>query len=224
MFVSKNHALRHGSDQYVLNGLNWRNYAEPNWDSPRTHTHFLGKAAWRVKNVRGAIDIAKRANTTIAILGGNRFNFKRGIRLTFTQRAKFYGMVGGEQKFNLLNRSNGLIFPVTWHEPFGLAVIESLFYGCPVFATPYGALPEIIDDSVGLLSANSDTLSHAVREHLNNATYSQQVCHEHAITNFASERMAKDYVAKYKRVSSGQVLHVRAPAGLTQTATGLAWN
>ena len=224
VFVSKNHALRHGSDQYVLNGLDWRNYAAPNWDLPRTHTHFLGKAAWRVKNVRGAIDVAKHANTTIAVLGGNRFNFKRGIRLTFTQRATFYGMVGGPQKFDLLNRSNGLIFPVTWHEPFGLAVIESLFYGCPVFATPYGALPEIIDGSVGLLSAEADTLAHAVRDHLDNATYSKQVCHEHAVTQFGCERMARDYIAKYRLVSGGQALHAQAPAGLTHTANGLAWS
>ena len=223
VFVSKNHALRHGSDQYVLNGLDWRNYAAPNWDLPRTHTHFLGKAAWRVKNVRGAIDVAKHANTTIAVLGGNRFNFKRGIRLTFTQRATFYGMVGGPQKFDLLNRSNGLIFPVTWHEPFGLAVIESLFYGCPVFATPYGALPEIVTPSVGVLCTKAEELAVRLQNHLQDEAFSFESCHRRAVDAFNSHRMATGYETVYRRVASGLVLHKAPPTGLAANADKLPW-
>ena len=36
------------------------------------------------------------------------------------------------EKGEILNSSKGLVFPVLWHEPFGLAIIESLYYGCPV--------------------------------------------------------------------------------------------
>jgi glycosyltransferase involved in cell wall biosynthesis len=223
VFVSQDHAIRHGSDQFVLNGLDWRNYTAPNWETKRTHTHFLGKAAWRVKNVRGAIDVAKSAGTDIAVLGGDRFNFKRGIRLTFSRHAHFYGMVGGQQKFDLLNQSIGLVFPVTWHEPFGLAVIESLFYGCPIFSTPYGALPEIVSGAVGVLSNNSTVLAQAVREHKDNGTFSMQACHALATEAFNATRMAQDYVQKYKLVMAGQALHRAPPAGLRQPATGLAW-
>ena len=53
---------------------------------------------------------------------------------------------------SLLNASRGLIFPVRWHEPFGLAVIESLYFGCPVFATPYGALPELVQEVLDKLA------------------------------------------------------------------------
>ncbi|MEG1088374.1 MAG: hypothetical protein RSE02_02760, partial [Bacteroidales bacterium] len=60
---------------------------------------YLGKAAWRVKNVKGAIDIIKLIpGAHLNVIGGTRFNFKMGIRLTFTQKVSFKGMIGGEQK------------------------------------------------------------------------------------------------------------------------------
>ena len=55
VFVSKNHAARFSSDSYVHNGLDWDDYTKPNMHSKRKHFHFLGKATWRVKNIKGAI-------------------------------------------------------------------------------------------------------------------------------------------------------------------------
>ena len=137
IFISKNHAARFGSDCFVHNGLAWEEYTAPSFTASRDSFHFLGKAAWKIKNVQGAIDIIKKTKAeSLRVLGGVRFNLKMGVRFTLTPRARFYGMVGGRDKDLLLNRSKGLISPVRWHEPFGLSTIESLFYGCPVFATP----------------------------------------------------------------------------------------
>ncbi len=69
-----------------------------------------------------------------------------------------------QSEFDLLNQSKGLIFPVLWHEPFGLAITESLFYGCPIFGTPYGALPEIVQSEYGFLSNDSKELINAIKE------------------------------------------------------------
>ena len=155
VFISKNHAYRHGSSSYVYNGLDWDEYNKPDLSLNRNYFHFLGNAAWRVKNVQGAIDIIKAMNQRqpelLKVMGGIRFNFKMGLRLTFSPRIRFYGMIGGVKKSQMLNGSKGQIFPVRWHEPFGLAIIESLYFGCPVFGTPYGSLPEIVNNDVGLL-------------------------------------------------------------------------
>ena len=145
VFGSKNHAERYNSDSYVYNGLDWDEYTPPVVSKPRNYFHFLAKAAWRVKNVKGAINVIKKTKTErLKVLGGVRFNFNMGIRFTFSPKVSFAGMVGGVEKDRLLNDSKGLIFPVRWHEPFGIALIESLYYGCPVFGTPYGSLPELI--------------------------------------------------------------------------------
>jgi glycosyltransferase involved in cell wall biosynthesis len=209
VFVSQNHASRYNSNSYVYNGLDWSEYSTPELKKKRNYFHFLGNAAWRIKNVSGAIDIIKKTKKEkLKVLGGVRFNFKMGFRFTFSSKVSFAGMVGGEEKFELLNGSKGLIFPVKWHEPFGLAIIESLYYGCPVFGTPYGSLPELVKENVGFLSDKSDELVEAV---LNVDNYSRQVCHEYALEEFNAKKMAIEYLKKYEMVISGNRLNTNAP-------------
>jgi glycosyltransferase involved in cell wall biosynthesis len=209
VFVSQNHASRYNSNSYVYNGLDWSEYSTPDLNNKRNYFHFLGNAAWRVKNLSGAIDIIKKTKKEkLKVLGGVRFNFKMGVRFTFSSKVSFSGMVGGEEKFGLLNGSKGLIFPVRWHEPFGLAIIESLFYGCPVFGTPYGSLPELVKENVGFLSDKSDNLVEAV---LNVDNYSRQECHEYAMEEFNAKKMAMEYLKKYEIVMSGNKLNTDTP-------------
>jgi glycosyltransferase involved in cell wall biosynthesis len=207
IFVSNNHAHRYGSDQFVYNGLNWDAYGPVDFELPRRHHHFLGKAAWRLKNVAGAIDVALEAGVRLAVLGGTRLNLKRGFRFTWSRKVEFHGMVGGQQKFQLLNASNGLIFPVRWHEPFGLAVIESLYFGCPVFSTPYGSLPELVGPQHGVLSSSRAVLAEAIRS----KSFNMHDCHHHAVQNFNAEKMARGYIEKYQRVLDGEGLSATQP-------------
>lgn len=141
-------------------------------------------------------------------IGGKRFNFKMGMRFTFSPKISFYGMVGGEKKDKLLNGYKGLIFPVRWHEPFGLAIIESLYFGCPVFGTPYGSLPELVPPEVGVLSNNKNTLIEAIK---NSQDFSPIACHNYAVKKFNSKKMALSYIDKYERVISGETLNKTNP-------------
>lgn len=214
VFVSANHAQRYGSDSFVHNGLDWNDYAKPAPDAAGNYFHFLGKAAWRIKNVQGAIDIIKKTKKEkLKVLGGKRFNFNMGLRLTFSPRIGFYGMVGGKKKDRLLQQSKGLIFPVRWHEPFGLAISESLYFGCPVFGTPYGSLPELVPAEVGFLSNSCTELSLAVE---NAGIYSRKFCHEYAAENFNSKKMAVRYLEKYETVLAGNKLNAVPPKLLQQ--------
>ncbi len=209
VFVSKNHANRHGSDVYVHNGLDWADYAKPDLSAKRDAFHFLGNAAWRIKNVKGAIDVVKGTKSErLNVLGGVRFNVSMGLRFTFSPRIRFYGMVGGGEKDALLNRSKGLIFPVRWHEPFGLAITESLYFGCPVFGTPYGALPELVNDNVGFLSNKKSELIDAVN---NVEAFSKQNCHDYAMETFNSQKMAVSYLTLYEKVLLNQTLNKTQP-------------
>ena len=151
-------------------------------------------------------------------MGGDRLNLKRGFRFTWSRRVHFAGMVGGQQKLDLLNGSRGLIFPVLWDEPFGLAVIESLYFGCPVFATPYGALPELVPQDCGVLSASRSTLAEAVRQR----PFDARACHRQANLHFSAVAMAQAYLEKYARILAGETLNPAAPV-MAANPKALPW-
>lgn len=219
VFVSRNHAQRFGSDSFVYNGLDWDDYGPANLNRPRSRYHFLGKAAWRVKNVKGAISVAKAIKGGhLDVLGGDRFNFKMGMRFTISPRIHFHGMVDNIAKKAVIERSRGLIFPVTWHEPFGLAITESLYYGAPVFGTPYGSLPELVPNQVGYLSNKAGELI----QHMEEADYSPVVCHEYARDLFNSKIMAQEYLKKYELVLNGEPLNPEIPKAIDITRN-LPW-
>lgn len=227
VFLSANHAARHGAEVYVYPGLDFRDYGEVLLDFPRNYFHFLGDAAWKGRNVRGAIDLAARAGTRVHVIGGSRFNFRKGLRITLSPSARFHGILNREGRNMMLNGSKGLLFPVIWHEPFGLPVIESLYFGCPVFGTPYGALPELLCRKVtpdnrkwtgqidgcfsefGCLSVKRSELVEAIN-HSNG--FAPERCSEYAKDCFSANRMTRDYLRLYEQVLNGAPLHPYAPA------------
>ncbi len=208
VFGSKDHAERHNGEVYVYNGLDPDEYGKPILDNKRDHVHFLGKAAWSVKNVRGAIDIAKKGGYKIEIIGGYRLNFKMGFRITLDLNAHFNGMLGGERKNRIINGSKALLFPVLWHEPFGNAMIESLYFGCPVLGTKYGVLPEIITPGVGFLSNKKSELVEKLK---NIDEYSPKTCYEYVCDNFTSKHMTDNYLKLYEKVLNGEKLNKKKP-------------
>jgi glycosyltransferase involved in cell wall biosynthesis len=209
VFISRNHAARFGSTTFIYNGLDWDDYGDPGLNNKREYFHFLAKAAWRLKNVKGAIDVIKKTKSeTLKVLGGTRLNFNMGFRLTLSPRVSFCGSVGGERKNSLLRHSKGLLFPVKWHEPFGLAVIESLYFGCPAFVTPYGSLPELVIPEVGFITNNSSDMAEAIKQV---DSYSRKRCHEYARDTFNSGNLAEAYLKKYELVMNGHTLNDKKP-------------
>lgn len=223
VFVSESHAGRYGSDCFVHNGLDWSDYGPVTLDNRRSYFHFLGNAAWKVKNLKGAIEtVLSLPNAKLAVMGGHRINFRMGFRVTFSPRISFHGMVGGKKKSELLQNSNGLIFPVRWHEPFGLAIIESMYYGCPVFGTPYGSLPELVPAECGSLHHSSEELAEAIMTFP--ISKSRRICHEYALKNFNASEMADKYLKLYVKILAGQSLNQVEPS-LKEPVSGLLpWN
>ena len=240
VFLSRNQARRHGGKVYVHPGIDFADYGRPDWEARRMFFHFLGNAAWSGKNVRGAIDVAGQAGARLHVIGGSRVNFRKGLRITLSPHVRFHGVLSNDGRNMLLNQSKGLIFPALWAEPFGLSVVESLYFGCPVFGTPYGALPELLgkretpsrvhvgQDSakaeawngqveafyseLGCLSVKRTEVVEAVK---NAEAYDRKHCHEYACEHFSAEKMALKYVELYEKVARGESLH---PQPLIPTA------
>ncbi len=204
IYVSSNHAQRHGASAFVHNGLDWDDYPRFQSGKERGGLFFLGNASWRVKNLKGAIDISRKVGEKLHVLGGHRLNLKMGFRFTIDPNVKFYGMVGNGKKSEIANASKGLVFPVKWHEPFGLAVVESLYYGAPVFATPYGSLPELVKPGMGYLSSDPEKLAQAISE----LVPDENLLHEYAAETYSADVMARKYRMYYEMRLNGEKINL----------------
>ncbi|MGH7529690.1 MAG: glycosyltransferase, partial [Gemmatimonadales bacterium] len=147
VFLSRDHARRHGSEAFVYNGLDPAEFIfrrrKEQWDL------FLGKLH-SAKGYHWAIEAAKRTNRRLIVAGG--------WRPSFTGAIKYVGEVDGKRKAVLLARARCLWTPALWDEPFGLPTIEALFSGTPVLGTRRGALPEIVTPEVGALGDSLEEL------------------------------------------------------------------
>jgi len=208
VYVSQDHAKRHHATCYVYNGIDTDDYSPVQLHNKRKHFHFLAKAAWRKKNIKGAIKIAKQTQTPLEVIGGTRLNFNMGFRFTLDFNSHFHGMLGGIEKDQIMQPSRGLLFPVIWPEPFGIALIESLYFGCPVFATPYGSLTELIHQDVGFLSTSS---SKTIEHIKNDYHYQPQHCHEYVGDQFTAQQMAANYLSLYEKSINKIKLNSEAP-------------
>ncbi len=199
-FVSRNHARRHGAECFVYNGIDPEDYRYR--EEKDGSLLFLAKAAWKVKNVAGAIRIARKANRELQILGGSRLLFKhwRGVH--------WNGMVGGAAKANYVSRASALLFPVLWNEPFGLAVVEALVSGTPVFASPWGSLPELVGSEVGRICRDDAEFLEAIAEI---GSFDPKRCREWVMEKFTHHKMADAYLACYEKVLRGEPLNPSIP-------------
>jgi len=111
---------------------------------------------------------------------------------------EFIGEIGDDEKGAFLGNAAGLLFPIAWREPFGLAMIEAMACGTPVIAFRNGSVPEVIDEGVtGFIVEDEEQAAIAARQlrGLDRARI-RRVFEE----RFTARRMAEDYVTVYRRL------------------------
>ncbi|MDO4895947.1 MAG: glycosyltransferase family 4 protein [Moraxella sp.] len=215
IFLGELHAKRSGGKAYVHNGLYWNDYGEPNLNKGLDYVHFLANAKYKDKNLKDSIDIARQANKKLHIIGSKRYclkwrkDGKYQPYFYFGNDLIFHGMLGGELKNHVIKHSQALIFPVLNYEAFGLAMIESLYFGCPVIGSHCGSLPELIIKEVGISTQSKSQMVEILK---NVGQFNRKTCHEYARENFNHLTMSKKYLDYYEKVLNGQSLHDIEPA------------
>ncbi len=209
VFLSKDHALRHGGKIFIYNGIQPDEYLfEPH--KKEDWILFLSKTSWRVKNLAGAMHACSKAGVKLKIAGGNRPYLAR-LKSFLTPSFEWMGPVHSQKKAELLAHANAFIFPVLWPEPFGLVVAESLMSGTPVFASPKGSLPELIPQDVGALLQTEEDWIQALKK--GGKGWISERCRQWALEKFHYSGMAEGYERVYRRVIRGEFLHQDAPIG-----------
>lgn len=149
-----------------------------------------------------AVECARRSGLALKIAGVIE-DAHRGFAETFISETgggvEYVGALDRPELSWLMREAEGLLMPLTWDEPFGLVVIESLASGTPVIAWRRGAMPEIIDDGVtGFLVDDTDDAVGAVQR-LDDI--SRRSCRLAAETRFSDAVMAERYAALYKELA-----------------------
>jgi glycosyltransferase involved in cell wall biosynthesis len=111
-------------------------------------------------------------------------------------RIEYLGEVNHGQKVELLQNARATLFPISWEEPFGLVMIESMACGTPVVATRHGAVPEVIEHGrSGIIVDDYRVMPVAVEEA---DSLDPIECRRYVEEWFAPERMVDDYVRAYR--------------------------
>jgi len=196
IFVSAKHAVNHGSTHFVYNGIDPDDYE---WlPEKENFAVFLAKASWKVKNLAGAIEIARNAQIPLHVLGSRDWPFNLQKKLPAWRGVKYHGMVDDQEKRKILKMAKVLLFPVLWEEPFGIAITEALASGCGVLGTPYGSLPEIITPEVGYLGTKADDLISALKTR----QWNPEACRQRVYQGFTHLQMASKYLGYYQNIMS----------------------
>ena len=169
---------------------------------------FLGRISPE-KRLDRAIEIAKAAGVRLKVAAKiydeDRPYFQNTIEPLLKQSQSFVdfvGEVGGERKDEFLGNALGLIFPIDWAEPFGLVMIESLACGTPVVAWRNGSVPEIIEH--GVTGFVVDSIADAIACVRRIPEISRDACRRAFEERFDSRRMAREYLAVYRRLITGR--------------------
>ncbi|MER9236027.1 glycosyltransferase family 4 protein [Mesorhizobium sp. M0622] len=171
-------------------------------DADEPYLAFLGRLS-RDKRPDRAIEIALRSGLKLKLAAkigdDDRAFFHDTVEpLIDGDRVDYIGEIEEDRKAEFLGKAAGLLFPIDWPEPFGLAAIEAMACGTPVIAWKRGALPEIIDHGVtGFLVDTVDAAVASIPELLRLDRRQVRAVFEN---RFSATRMAHDYVAAYARL------------------------
>ncbi len=178
-------------------------FAKP--DSP-AYLAFLGRMSPE-KGPHQAIAIAKATGIPLKMAGKVdpvdveyfETQVKPHIDGEFIQ---FLGEADHHMKNNLMGRAIATLFPITWREPFGLVMVESMAAGTPAIGMNLGAVPEVIaHGKSGFIANNIDECIAAVH---NIPKLSRYGTRDYVNQHFGIDRMVSGYEAVYRKLSSAK--------------------
>ncbi|TIT00801.1 glycosyltransferase family 4 protein [Mesorhizobium sp.] len=163
---------------------------------------FLGRMS-RDKRPDRAIEIALRSGVKLKLAAkigdDDRAYFRKMVEpLVDGNRVDYVGEIEEDEKAEFLGKAAGLIFPIDWPEPFGLAVIEAMACGTPVIAWNCGAMPEIVDQ--GVTGFIVDSMERAVASVPDMLRLDRREVRAVFERRFSAKRMTRDYVSAYARL------------------------
>ena len=153
------------------------------------------------KGAREAIDVARRVGIKLVLAGiiqdQDYFDAEVEPHIDGTT-VEYLGSVGPDRRADVLGGALALLHLISFDEPFGLSVIESMACGTPVIAFDRGSMPELIKH--GVTGYIVDDINNAISAVTEIKTINRSECRADVEQRFTSSRMARDYVRVYRKI------------------------
>jgi glycosyltransferase involved in cell wall biosynthesis len=173
---------------------------------------FLGRISPE-KRVDRAIEIARRAGLKLRIAAkidrADLDYYEREIEpLMSAPHVEYVGEIGEREKCDFLGCARALLFPIDWPEPFGLVMIEAMSCGTPCIAWRAGSVPEVIQE--GRNGFIIESIEEGVAAVHRAAELDRASVRAEFDQRFTVERMARDYLEIYRRLTARNSSRVAA--------------
>lgn len=188
----------------VYNGVDVSTYQfyEKPQDPP--YLAFLGRLSPE-KGPHLAIEIAKKSGWHLKMAGKvdpvDQEFFESQIKPHIDgKQIEYLGEANHAQKSVLMGNAVATLFPITWREPFGLVMIESMATGTPVIAMELGSTSEVIADGLsGFLCHSVDECVAAIDKAMQ---LNRRACRNYVQQKFSAQAMTDGYEAVYRQIIS----------------------
>ncbi|NEU13064.1 glycosyltransferase family 4 protein [Methylobacterium sp. BTF04] len=206
-----------GMPLVIANGIDLKAFAYSAAPKGAAHAIWMGRLVPE-KGPHLAIDAARAAGLPLRFAGprSDPAYWDAEIAPRLGPDITYLGHLGHAALAREVGEAHVALCTPRWEEPFGLVLAEFLACGTPVAAFARGAIPDILDESCGVLAAADDVaglgraVTHAIRLHRHD-------CRRRAEHLFDADTMTDRYEAMYQTVlkdsvpRAGIVTHARAP-------------
>lgn len=156
----------------------------------KVETNYEGMEYWE-KEIEPRIDV--KINETSNIFEHLEYELSKDL-----PQIIYFGEADTRQKFHLYKYAKASLMPISWEEPFGLVMIESMATGTPVVGFRRGSVPEIISHGEnGYIVENIEEMISAI-EHI--SVLSPEMCRKSVVKRFSSLVMARSYDEIYRKI------------------------
>lgn len=186
----------------VYNGIDLSQYTFRAQPENPPYLAFLGRLSPE-KGPHIAIEIAKRSGWYLKMAGKvdavDVDYFENVIKPEIDGRQiEYFGEVTQSEKAALLEGAVATLFTITWREPFGLVMVESMASGTPVIGMRMGSAPEVIaHGQTGFLCDNIEEAIAAIDQV---SQLNRHDCREHVQNRFSVQKMVDGYEAVYQQL------------------------
>lgn len=191
----------------VYNGIDPANYPFTETPSASPYLAFLGRLSPE-KGPQNAIAVARATGMKLIMAGKvDKVDidfYEQEIKPHIDgEQIQYLGETTHEQKIDLIGNAAVTLFPITWPEPFGLVMIESMCTGTPVLGMRHGSVPEVIKD--GVAGYVCDSVEEMVKMLPEAIALDRRTCHQYVLDNFSISSMVSGYEAVYEHICGGSV-------------------